>query len=162
MFIGWCNVGKTSKVYNISDDEFRKLIGSVYSYSDALRTLGLNTSGGSSTDILKQRISELNCSVQHFYKSNRSAYSPKQDLSKILIENSTYHNISCLKKRLITEGVLEYKCAKCGNTGEWMNEKLVLELDHIDGVNNNHTISNLRFLCPNCHAQTKTYKGKNI
>lgn len=38
---------------------------------------------------------------------------------------------------------------------------LILQLDHIDGNHENHHISNLRFLCPNCHSQTKTFSGKN-
>jgi len=55
-----------SKVYQVSDEEFKKIIASSYTYSDALRALGLGTSGGSSTDILKRRIRELNCSIEHF------------------------------------------------------------------------------------------------
>jgi hypothetical protein len=36
-----------------------------------------------------------------------------------------------------------------------------IELDHIDGDNQNNNLENLRILCPNCHAQTSTYCGKN-
>ena len=39
---------------------------------------------------------------------------------------------------------------------------IILDLDHIDGNNRNNQLSNLRFLCPNCHSQTETYKGRNI
>lgn len=56
---------------------------------------------------------------------------------------------------------LEYKCAFCGNTGEWLGQKLTLQLDHINGKNNDYRIENLRFLCPNCHSITPTYAGKN-
>lgn len=49
----------------------------------------------------------------------------------------------------------------CGNIGEWQGQKLVLQLDHINGKNNDHRIENLRFLCPNCHSITETYAGKN-
>jgi 5-methylcytosine-specific restriction endonuclease McrA len=38
---------------------------------------------------------------------------------------------------------------------------LVLECDHIDGVPTNHNPSNLRLICPNCHSQTNTFKGRN-
>ena len=36
-----------------------------------------------------------------------------------------------------------------------------LELDHKDGNNKNNKLSNLHYLCPNCHALTETYRGKN-
>jgi 5-methylcytosine-specific restriction endonuclease McrA len=60
----------------------------------------------------------------------------------------------------VKENRLEYKCANCG-IKEWNNLPLSLQLDHINGVNNDHRLENLRFLCPNCHSQTDTYSGKN-
>lgn len=149
-----------SKIYECSDEEFREIVKKSNSYSDCLRAVGLKTSGGSSTDVLKRRIKELNCSIEHFYISTGNSRD-KYSLDEILVENSTYANISCLKRRLVNEGRLEYKCAKCGNKGEWLGEKLVLQLDHINGKNNDHRIENLRFLCPNCHSITDTYAGKN-
>ena len=82
-------------------------------------------------------------------------------MDEILVENSSYANIGRLKTRLIKEKLLEYKCAFCGNTGEWQGKPLALELDHINGNHFDHRLENLRFLCPNCHAQTDTYGGKN-
>lgn len=56
---------------------------------------------------------------------------------------------------------MEYKCACCGNTGEWNGRPLVLQLDHINGDNCDNRLENLRFLCPNCHSQTDTFAGRN-
>jgi 5-methylcytosine-specific restriction endonuclease McrA len=80
---------------------------------------------------------------------------------QILVKDSTYarHN---LKRRLIEEKLLLYKCSCCGNVGEYNNKPLVLQLDHINGINNDNRLENLRFLCPNCHAQSDTYAAKNI
>lgn len=155
-------MGKISKVYQVSDEEFIKIVNNSLSYSECLRTLGLQTRGGSSVDVLKKRIAELDLSTKHFSKSAAcSRMSKKYELDEILIENSTYMNISRLKARLISEGRLEYKCAICGLT-EWMGKPITLQLDHKNGHNNDHRIENLRFLCPNCHSQTETYAGKNI
>lgn len=86
-----------SKVYSISDDDFRELIRNNYCYSDILRCLGLNTSGGSSRDVLKRRIKELNCSTAHFDKTiNNNKLGTNftgKPLEEILVEDSDYVNI---------------------------------------------------------------------
>jgi len=63
-----------------------------------------------------------------------------------------------IKKDVINER--GYKCEICG-ISEWLNARLSLELDHIDGNSKNDDKNNLRLLCPNCHSQTSTYCGKN-
>jgi hypothetical protein len=52
-------------------------------------------------------------------------------------------------------------CESCGNS-KWMGKDIPIQLEHIDGNNNNNIKENLKLLCPNCHAQTDTYCGKNI
>ena len=110
---------RTSKVYLVSDEEFRDIVKNANSYSDCLRALGLTTRGGNSAERVKQRILELQCSVDHFGKQpNRKSANAIYDLDDILIENSPYQNTTRLKERIIREGRLEYKCEQCGNTGE--------------------------------------------
>jgi hypothetical protein len=53
-----------------------------------------------------------------------------------------------------------YRCAECG-LSEWCNKPIVLELEHRDGNSENNDFENLCLICPNCHSQTDTYKGKN-
>ena len=52
-------------------------------------------------------------------------------------------------------------CEVCGIT-EWRGQPAPLELDHCDGNPLNNQLDNVRLICPNCHAQTATYKGKNM
>ena len=66
------------------------------------------------------------------------------------------------KNRLIKDLGWEYKCKECGQGDVWKGKKLTLELDHINGINNDHRLENLRFLCPNCHTQMPTNKGANV
>lgn len=62
------------------------------------------------------------------------------------------------KKVLIKER--GHKCESCG-LSEWLNEQIPLELEHCDGDNRNNSKDNLLLLCPNCHAKTKYYRGRN-
>lgn len=82
-------------------------------------------------------------------------------LDLILVENSTYQNTNYLRKRLIAEGIKEHRCECCGNT-EWMNRLIPIQLEHVNGDRSDNRIGNLKLLCPNCHAQTPTYCGKNM
>lgn len=84
----------------------------------------------------------------------------RQPYSEILVENSTYKWTKNLKDRLIRDGLLENVCYVCGQVPIWNGKPLTLQLDHINGVNNDNRIENLRILCPNCHTQTKTYGNK--
>lgn len=65
-----------------------------------------------------------------------------------------------LKNRLIQEGYKKPICEKCGIGEEWNGEVLVLELDHINGDKYDNSLKNLRILCPNCHSQTPTFRGR--
>lgn len=64
-----------------------------------------------------------------------------------------------LKIRLIKEDYKEDKCEKCGWCEKPENSEFTpCELHHIDGNPENHSLSNLILLCPNCHSLTKSYR----
>ena len=65
-----------------------------------------------------------------------------------------------VRKKLLNEGYKEYRCECCGLT-EWLNEPIPLELHHKDGNHFNNSLDNFQLLCPNCHAKTSSYRGKN-
>lgn len=110
---------------------------------------------------IKKIIEKYNLDISHFCIDNtetkeRKVYT-KEDIFK---ENSTYQK-SKLKDKLIEFGLKEWKCERCGRS-EWENEKIPLETHHINGTNTDNRIENLQLLCPNCHAITDNYCGKNI
>ena len=63
------------------------------------------------------------------------------------------------RKRIAIEQ--NFKCSECKIDQIWNGKPLRFELDHITGDNSNDDRENLRFLCPNCHSQTATYKVGN-
>lgn len=84
----------------------------------------------------------------------------KINLDEILAGKHPQYQSNKLRQRLLKEGIKKHKCEACGIT-EWLDHPAPLELDHIDGNRHNHKLDNIRLLCPNCHSQTDTYRGKN-
>ena len=90
----------------------------------------------------------------------RNCKSREIPLKDILEGNQPQYQSNKLRLRLLKEGIFEHKCNKCLNT-EWLDKPIPLELEHKDGNSVNHKLENLELLCPNCHALTDTYRGKN-
>ena len=78
---------------------------------------------------------------------------------EVFCENATIAR-QHVKKRIITRGLIEHRCSICNNGGVWLGNPLTLILDHINGINNDNRLENLRFLCSNCDSQLPTYKNK--
>jgi 5-methylcytosine-specific restriction endonuclease McrA len=69
-----------------------------------------------------------------------------------------YHD--AVKARLLREGLIRNQCDECGLT-EWRGKALIVHIDHVNGVRDDHRLENLRMLCPNCHSQTDTYGARD-
>ncbi len=82
---------------------------------------------------------------------------PDEEIFKV---GSATNSNSSVKKRLLSKGLIEYQCNSCG-IAEWMDKPISLELNHINGINNDNSIPNLELLCPNCHSQTDNFRGRN-
>ncbi len=80
--------------------------------------------------------------------------------NEIFVEGSTYPRHS-LKERIRRKELIEYRCSICGIEPVWNGKPMPLILDHINGVNNDNRLENLRFVCSNCDTQLSTYKSKN-
>lgn len=148
-----------------SDNDVVQAVKKSTSLRQTLIKLGLKPAGGNYAT-LKKTINELGLDTSHFrgkgwLKGEQVSIKVQIPLEKILVENSTYSNSSALRQRLIQEGIFIHKCSSC-NLNTWKDKPIPLELDHINGDNRDHRLENLRLLCPNCHAMTSTYRGKNI
>ena len=112
-------------------------------------------------DTLKRIIHDNDVDVSHFKRNCGGIPKKKKELTEYLI-NGVKVSSHKLKNRLLREGIKEYKCEnpECGRT-EWNGKPIPLELHHINGNNTDNRLENLQLLCPNCHAQTDNYSGKN-
>lgn len=98
------------------------------------------------------------------YKGNPSGKGMKKNRSKWTLEEylekSTDIQTNKIRTKLLEEGYKEHRCECCGLT-VWMDKPIPLEVHHKDGNRHNNTIENFALLCPNCHAFTDSYRGKN-
>ena len=149
------------KCYKKSDEEFIEAVRTSKSIRECLLKLGLVASGGNYS-CFHRRVKELNLSIGHFqdprYWNKGRKFPPKRDIQEYF--NGVPISSNNLKLRLLREGYKEHKCECCGLT-EWMNKSIPIELDHINGNSEDNRLENLQILCPNCHAQTITYRGRN-
>lgn len=76
-------------------------------------------------------------------------------------ENTPFEQMGWNVQRDIVLKEQDHKCARC-HLDTWQAKPLPLEVDHIDGDGANNVRSNLEALCPNCHSQTKTWRGRNM
>ncbi|KKR00224.1 MAG: hypothetical protein UT24_C0015G0032 [Candidatus Woesebacteria bacterium GW2011_GWB1_39_12] len=161
------NTRRKNKVWSIGKEEFAKLVAEAYCIADIIFEIGFDNYSTSHYKRVRERITEEHLTSDHLIRGGLAknriilpGICKKIPIEEILVENSSYNRTN-LKKRLIKNGMLKEKCAKCGMNNEWQSEKLVLQIDHINGIWNDNRIDNLRLLCPNCHSQTKTFTSKN-
>jgi hypothetical protein len=145
--------GKTSILWGIDKIELEKIVVEANSLKNVLYRLGISNSSGRQ-NTLKNRLKNDNIDFNHLIK--KEAYSNEE----VFVENSLYAR-KHIKKRILKQNLIPYKCEICGNEGEWLGKSMVLVLDHKNGVNNDNRIENLRFLCSNCNCQQSTFAGKN-
>lgn len=146
----------------IEEATLRELVARCVSRLEILKELSLPTKGSYGYRLLGHFIDLYAIDVSHLLGRERSRLrliNAKIPLSEILEGLHPLYS-GRLRQRLIKEGIFEHKCSSC-NLSEWLGAPIPLAVDHINGKPHDHRLANLRLLCPNCHALTDTFAGRN-
>lgn len=150
----WEKSGRKPK--EILKEEFIKVCSESESMNHAASKLGLHHT------TFKKYAQKYNC-----YKPNQAGKGIKKkgtttvwDIKKWNDDEIIVGTRSVIRKWILRLNLIEYKCNRC-KISKWNGEKIPLELNHINGNGWEHKKSNIEWLCPNCHSQTHSFRGKN-
>lgn len=140
-----------------TEKKLREVVPHCFSMAQVLKAFGKSPSGGLLSH-LRKRINQYNIDTSHFLgqgwsKGKVSTHRKSaEEILKIYPEGS--YRVDAYKlRRAMIESAIEYECSDCKNSGTWNEKQLTLEVDHIDGNWLDSRLSNVQFLCPNCHSQ---------
>lgn len=150
---------KRSIIWKVPKKDLVTLIKKCETFRDVLRSFGYHNRSGGAWKTLKQRLEHDKIDFSHL-KISKARFNRVKDSELFRIQSP--HSRNALRKRILDNNLIPYRCAICGLNPKWNNKPLTLFLDHINGTNDDHRLENLRFLCPNCDSQTETYGGRNI
>jgi 5-methylcytosine-specific restriction endonuclease McrA len=159
---------RTSIIWTTSHEELQRILDTSNTISEILTRFNLHPLAGNRKS-LKLRLKQENFNLDNFNENHKNymkiirgnlSKSNSKSIEDILVESSSFSS-SEVKKKLLKFNLLEYKCSLCGLEDIWNGKKISLQLDHINGINNDNRLENLRLLCPNCHSQTETFSGKH-
>lgn len=145
------------------DSEVAEAVRTSRSVAEVVAKLGIRPGGNQAR--LSERIRQLGLDTSHFMgqawrKGITAPVVPPRPLRELLVD-ARHLQTNRLKKRLIADGLKEDRCEMCLRDS-WNGRPIPLELDHVNGRRDDNRLANLRIVCPNCHAQTDTYRGRNI
>ena len=100
------------------------------------------------------------CSYKCYAEHNKDTFLEDWLAGKINGVYNTSYSLHKRVKRYFRDNF--FICQICNQSNEWNGKKLNFEIDHINGDRKNNYLNNLRYICPNCHSQTETFRSKNI
>lgn len=148
-------MGKIAKWREFSEEEFAEIVAKSTSFQSLAENLGYVKTGGGTAETLKKAIVERGLDVSHF---------TGQGWNKDNFDYERFQYGKAIKAANARDALVALRGHKCESCGLelWLNEPIPLEVHHEDGDHLNNQMENLKLLCPNCHALTENWRGKNI
>lgn len=147
-------VSDMKKWEKFSDEELKTIVQNSISYREVAQKLGYAERSGGGCDAAREMIDAKGFNIDHFLG---------QGWNKSNFDYERFQTGKVIKSAAAIPALVQlrgHKCENCG-TETWLGNPIPLEVHHINGDRLNNTLENLQLLCPNCHALTDNFKGKN-
>lgn len=152
--------GRQGAIRAVEPATLQAALDSASSRTAALRSLDIPITASAYQTLSRMAEAGLIRLPPNKSRSRRSSCERRAALEEKLVPERRA-NTHRLRRELIDLGLKDHRCEGCDRS-EWNGSPVPLELDHINGNRTDNRLENLRLLCPNCHAQTPTYRGRNI
>ncbi|MFP3992150.1 HNH endonuclease [Streptomyces sp. E11-3] len=141
--------------------ELAAAVSASVSLAGVLRLLDL-TDNSAGRARVKRSVQAHAISTEHFTGQGhrRGVRSPyRKSAAEILVrlESGAARAKTATLRRALDDLHVPHICTECGVGDIWQDKRLVLEIDHINGDRLDNRRENLRYLCPSCHSQTRTF-----
>lgn len=138
---------------NFSKEELEQFVKDSSSYAQVCEKIGYK--GGSGTKLVKEMIEFYQFDISHF---------KGQGWNKNNFDYDRFRYGNNIKAAAAIDAIVYlrgHRCERC-QLEQWLNNPIPLEVHHKDGDRLNNGLDNLELLCPNCHALTDNWRGRNI
>ncbi len=161
---------RKSLIWKISTEELKNIVKTSTSITEILSHFGLRNIGGN-YKTLRNRLTEEGIDYNHIprgigHRHGKTFPKEQKTLEECFRDIFIKHDNNKIGKHVREYfkrfNLKPYKCEICGFEGMWNNLPLTLQMDHKNGDTSDNRIDNLRWVCPHCHTQTKTFAGRKL
>ncbi|QES45939.1 HNH endonuclease [Streptomyces venezuelae] len=147
-----------------SREEFTRAVADSDGLAGVLRAMGCSPTGSGRAKA-RRSIEAYGLSTAHFVGQAHASGRPSANrrcADEILVRRGPNgsRTRSALLRRALDEIAAPRVCGECGLGEVWRGKRLVLEIDHVNGDRLDDRRENLRYLCPSCHSQTRTFSNR--
>lgn len=145
----------SAKWEKFTEEQLEVFVKESKSTAEVAHKIGYAEKNGSCQKQIKKMIDFYKFDTSHFlgHGWNKNNFDYSRFKKGVSLKNGTVIDALVYKRG--------HRCECCG-LSIWNNSPIPLQVHHKDGDRLNYEEDNLELLCPNCHALTDSYCGKNI